>query len=64
MSNLYQKGICGLPPIHPIVELWQETGGLPVTAGNAELRPIAAIPVTRYRYRGTQIPGPWMTEPA
>ncbi|HWC83528.1 MAG TPA: group II intron reverse transcriptase/maturase [Pseudonocardiaceae bacterium] len=37
---------------------------LPVTAGGAELRPIAAIPVTRYRYRGTQIPSPWAAEPA
>jgi RNA-directed DNA polymerase len=37
---------------------------LPVTAGDAELRPIAAIPVTRYRYRGTQIPSPWAAEPA
>ena len=32
---------------------------LPVTAGDAELRHIAAIPVARYRYRGTQIPSPW-----
>jgi RNA-directed DNA polymerase len=37
---------------------------LPVTAGNAELRHIAAIPVTRYRYRGSQIPNPWTAEPA
>jgi RNA-directed DNA polymerase len=37
---------------------------LPVTAGDAELRHIAAIPVTRYRYRGTQIPNPWTAEPA
>ena len=37
---------------------------LPVMAGDAELRPIAAIPVTRYRYRGTQIPSPWAAEPA
>jgi RNA-directed DNA polymerase len=37
---------------------------LPVTAGEIELRPIAAIPVTRYRYRGTQIPSPWAAEPA
>jgi RNA-directed DNA polymerase len=37
---------------------------LPVTAGETELRRIAAIPVTRYRYRGTQIPSPWATEPA
>jgi RNA-directed DNA polymerase len=37
---------------------------LPVTAGEIELRRIAAIPVTRYRYRGTKIPGPWAAEPA
>src|SRR5215469_10235456 len=32
---------------------------LPITAGGTELRKIAAIPVTRYRYRGTKIPTPW-----
>jgi RNA-directed DNA polymerase len=32
---------------------------LPITAGGTELRPIAAIPVTRYRYRGATIPSPW-----
>jgi RNA-directed DNA polymerase len=37
---------------------------LPITAGEIELRRIAAIPVTRYRYRGTQIPSPWAAEPA
>ena len=37
---------------------------LPITAGETELRPIAAIPVTRYRYRGSQIPSPWAAEPA
>jgi len=37
---------------------------LPITAGEAELRPVAAIPVTRYRYRGSQIPSPWPAEPA
>jgi len=37
---------------------------LPVTAGGTGLRPIAAIPVTRYRYRGSQIPSPWTAEPA
>ena len=37
---------------------------LPITAGETELRPIAATPVTRYRYRGSQIPNPWTTEPA
>ena len=31
---------------------------LPVTAGEIEMRPIAAVPVTRYRYRGSKIPGP------
>ena len=36
----------------------------PITAGRTELRPIAAIPVTRYRYRGSQIPSPWTAEPA
>jgi RNA-directed DNA polymerase len=33
---------------------------LPITAGRTELRPIAAIPVTPYRYRGTKIPNPWI----
>jgi RNA-directed DNA polymerase len=37
---------------------------LPVTAGEIEMRPIAAVPVTRYRYRGSKIPGPWAAEPA
>ena len=37
---------------------------LPVTAGQTELRRIAAIPVTRYRFRGSQIPSPWAAEPA
>jgi len=37
---------------------------LPITAGETELRRIAAIPVTRYRYRGTKIPNPWPAEPA
>jgi RNA-directed DNA polymerase len=32
---------------------------LPITAGEIELQKIAAIPVTRYRYRGTKIPVPW-----
>ncbi|BCJ51844.1 group II intron reverse transcriptase/maturase [Actinoplanes sp. NBRC 14428] len=31
----------------------------PITAGEVELRKIAAIPVTRYRYRSTAIPSPW-----
>jgi RNA-directed DNA polymerase len=33
----------------------------PITAGATELRPITAIPVYRYRYRGNQIPSPWTT---
>jgi RNA-directed DNA polymerase len=37
---------------------------LPITAGTTELRRIAAIPVTRYRYRGTKIPNPWAADPA
>src|SRR5215467_4160973 len=37
---------------------------LPIIAGEIELRRIAAIPVTRYRYRGTKIPSPWAAEPA
>ena len=32
---------------------------LPVTAGEIELKRIAAIPITRYRYRGSKIPSPW-----
>ena len=32
---------------------------LPITAGETELRRIAAIPVIRYRYRGSKIPNPW-----
>jgi RNA-directed DNA polymerase len=35
---------------------------LPITAGNTELRRIAAIPVTRYRYRGSKIPNPWIPD--
>ncbi len=37
---------------------------LPIMAGEIALRPIAAIPVTRYRYRHTKIPTPWTAEPA
>jgi RNA-directed DNA polymerase len=33
---------------------------LPITAGRTERRPIAAIPVTRYRYRGNNIPNPFL----
>jgi RNA-directed DNA polymerase len=32
---------------------------LPVSAGEVSLLRIAAIPVTRYRYRGSNIPSPW-----
>jgi len=31
----------------------------PITDGRTELRRIDAIPVTRYRYRGSKIPSPW-----
>jgi hypothetical protein len=31
---------------------------LPITGGQTELRRMAAIPVTRYRYRGNTIPSP------
>ncbi len=37
---------------------------LPVTAGEIELKRISAIPVTRYRYRGSKIPNPWVLNPA
>jgi RNA-directed DNA polymerase len=37
---------------------------LPIAAGEARLRRIAAMPVTRYRYRGSRIPSPWAAEPA
>ena len=33
---------------------------LPITADGIELLRIAAIPVTRYRYRGNTIPNPWV----
>jgi RNA-directed DNA polymerase len=36
---------------------------LPVTAGEIELKRIAAIPIIRYRYRGSKIPSPWVTQP-
>jgi RNA-directed DNA polymerase len=32
---------------------------LPISDTNVELRPIAAIPITRYRWRATRIPSPW-----
>ncbi|MEI5522031.1 group II intron reverse transcriptase/maturase [Streptomyces brasiliscabiei] len=34
---------------------------LPIMAGKIERRPIAEIPVTRYRYRGTKIPTPFLS---
>ncbi len=37
---------------------------LPITAGEIELKRIAAIPVTRYRYRGNTIPNPWVQQVA
>jgi RNA-directed DNA polymerase len=37
---------------------------LPITAGKTQLRGIEAIPITRYRYRGSKIPSPWEPEPA
>ncbi|MGE5285634.1 MAG: group II intron reverse transcriptase/maturase, partial [Micromonosporaceae bacterium] len=36
----------------------------PITAGEIELKRIAAIPITRYRYRASNIPSPWVPEPA
>lgn len=36
----------------------------PVTAGTIELKRIAALPITRYRYRAGNIPSPWVPEPA
>lgn len=33
----------------------------PISAGEIELRPIAAIPIIRYRWRATRIPTPWPT---
>jgi len=37
---------------------------LPIAADGIELRKISAIPVTRYRYRGSNIPNPWVPETA
>ncbi len=37
---------------------------MPISAGQIKLRRIAAIPVTRYRYRGNTIPTHWPTAPA
>ena len=36
---------------------------LPITAGEIELKRIGAIPIVRYRYRGSKIPTPWVTQP-
>jgi len=36
----------------------------PIRAGTTELRPMAKVPVTRYRYRGDRIPTPWAALPA
>jgi RNA-directed DNA polymerase len=33
----------------------------PIEANGIALRPIAAIPIVRYRYRGNAIPNPWTT---
>jgi RNA-directed DNA polymerase len=35
---------------------------LPIAADGTEMRSIAAIPVTRYRYRGNAIPSPWVRQ--
>ncbi|MGW3368996.1 reverse transcriptase domain-containing protein [Streptosporangium canum] len=35
----------------------------PITAGEIALRPVSAIPVTRYRYRGNTIPSPLASGP-
>ncbi|MGH3971317.1 MAG: group II intron reverse transcriptase/maturase, partial [Mycobacterium sp.] len=37
---------------------------LPITAGGIEMRRIAAMPVTRYRYRGNTITTPWSPKAA
>jgi RNA-directed DNA polymerase len=36
----------------------------PITADRIELFNLAAVPVTRYRYRGSKIPGPWALDHA
>ena len=51
---------------------WKQSAGgtpppgrwLPITGRQTELRRIDAIPVTRYRYRGSQIPSPWALQTA
>ena len=35
-----------------------------LAANGTRLTGASAVPVTRYRYRGTQIPGPWTPQPA
>lgn len=37
---------------------------LPITADEIELKPIAATPITRYRYRGSKILNPWVHQAA
>jgi RNA-directed DNA polymerase len=34
----------------------------PITADEIELKRTAAIPITRYRYRASNIPNPWIPE--
>jgi hypothetical protein len=46
-----------LTRLNQVMHGWAYVGGI-------ELRRIAAIPVTRYRYRGSQIPDPWTAGPA
>jgi len=36
----------------------------PIRAGATELSPMAKVPVTRYRYRGSRISTPWVAQPA
>ena len=45
-------------------QLSTEAELLPIAADGIELRKISAIPVTRYRYRGSNIPNPWVPETA
>ena len=46
----------GRPPgLHHPQGRWK-----PITADGIELFNLEAVPVTRYRYRGTAIPSPWV----
>lgn len=36
----------------------------PLSAGGIELFSLGTVPVTRYLYRGNQIPTPWVMNPA